>query len=326
MEAIRPSVTVLYDGKDISSDLSPGLISVEYTDNSEGVSDEVMIAVEDTAGLWRNGWYPDKGATLELTFSLGALSLPCGEFEIDEVEFTGPPDTVQIRALAAGVKKAFRTKQTRAYENVTLKDIASKVAAAYSLTLSGEIAPINIKHKLQHRTRDLTFLKELALEYGYTFAVRGKKLVFTALDSIESTPGVAILDVTDVTRYQFRDKMLETFKDAKAKYHNPQTNEVVEGEQSASVKDVSGDTLEIRTKSEDATQAKAKAKAALHQANSKKVEGSLSLPGNPQLMAGLNLTLTGFGGKLSGKYHILRSRHTISRGAGYMTEIEVKQL
>ena len=326
MEAVKPFVTVIYDGKDITSDLSPTLISVTYTDDVDGKSDEVNIAVTDSAGLWKEGWYPTKGSTLTVSLGIGSRVMPCGDFEIDEIDCQGPPDTVTMRALAAGVKKANRTKNSEAFEESTLKDIAGKIAAKHGFTVQGTIKPVKIKRLTQYRQEDLTFLRKLSLEYGHTFAVRGKKLVFSTLESIESKGAVKSLTRSDMTSYRFRDKALETYKAANVKYHNPLKNEVMEGNESASASDTSADTLEVRTKAEDATQAKEKANAALHQANGKKVEASFSMPGDPDLCAGVNVNITGFGTKLSGKYHILRSRHMVDASGGYSLEIECKKI
>jgi len=332
VEAITATYKVTYAGKDITADISASVISISYTDNVEGESDELVLEIEDTTGKWREAWYPDQGATLTATMEYGGASLDCGTFEIDMIEFMGPPGTVTVRALAAGVKKAMRTKRSRAYEDVTLSDIASRIAAAYSLTVEGTVRPVKIKRATQHRKQDLRFLTELALEYGYSFSVRGTRLVFTSLDSIEA--GAAVFQVTpgDVTSYSFRDQIVGTYAGAAVAWHNPETNEAITGTEEApasigfKIPGVNLNLLEIRTKAEDSTQAKEKAAAALREANTKKVTAALSMPADPRLCSGINVGLSGFGAKLSGKFHILRATHTINRGNGYTTDIEAKKI
>lgn len=323
MEAITATYKVTYAGKDITADISASVISISYTDNVEGESDELVLEIEDATGKWREAWYPDQGATLTATMEYGGASLDCGTFEIDMIEFMGPPDTVTVRALAAGVKEAMRTKRSRAYEDVTLSDIASRIAAAYSLTVEGTVRPVKIKRATQHRKQDLRFLTELALEYGYSFSVRGNKLVFTSLDSIEAGAAVFQIEPGDVTSYSFRDQIVGTYAGAAVAWHNPETNEAITGDESGGD---GTDTLEIRTKAEDSTQAKEKAAAALREANTKKVTAALSMPADPRLCSGINVGLSGFGAKLSGKFHILRATHTINRGNGYTTDIEAKKI
>ena len=79
--------------------------------------------------LWRNGWFPDKGATLRATLRVAdwtdegdTAELYCGQFFIDEITAQGPESTVTIKARSTpvGSKKessggdAMRTKKTRA--------------------------------------------------------------------------------------------------------------------------------------------------------------------------------------------------------------------
>jgi phage protein D len=87
---------------------------------------------------------------------------------------------------------------------------------------------------------------------------------------------------------------------------------------------VKEDTINIRTKAENKQQAEAKAKASLHEANSKQVTGSLEMEGDPLLMAGQNVTLAGFN-RLSGLFNIVSAEHSIDR-QGYTCSIEIKKV
>ena len=65
-----------------------------------------------------------------------------------------------------------------------------------------------------------------------------------------------------------------------------------------------------------------KAKAALANGNHT-IEGPFSLPGNPYLIAGLNVEVKDVG-HFSGKYHITEAHHIIDKTSGYATSLEVK--
>jgi phage protein D len=130
-----PSFEVLYAGKDITTDISAHLISVSYSDRTEGESDEVEIVVEDTDGKWMNEWYPEKGDRINLSVGYDGNMLDCGEFTIDELELDGPPRTLTIRALAAGINSPLRSKRSSAHESQSLRQIAEAVAARQGLTI-----------------------------------------------------------------------------------------------------------------------------------------------------------------------------------------------
>jgi phage protein D len=87
----------------------------------------------------------------------------------------------------------------------------------------------------------------------------------------------------------------------------------------------SSDSLEIRSKAESPAQAEQKATAALHHKNSQQQKGSVSLEGNPLLVACNNFTLTGFG-TLSGKYYIEKSVHKITKTSGYDLDLDIKRI
>ena len=69
MLAKRHAATVVYNQKDISVDLAAHLKGLSYTDNMSGEADTLDLTLEDKAGMWQNAWFPDKGATLDVTLN-----------------------------------------------------------------------------------------------------------------------------------------------------------------------------------------------------------------------------------------------------------------
>lgn len=344
MEAIKkPQFQVIYGSKDITKDISKSLISLTYNDAEEGETDDVSFEVEDTDGLWRDAWYPSKGDTIELSIGYDGVLLNCGKFVVDEIALQGAPDTVTIRGLAAATNSPLRTKRSTAHEKQTLKQIAEKIAAKNGLSVQGEIANIQIERVTQNRESDLGFLARIAKEYGYLFSVRDKSLIFTSIYGIENGQPVLDIDRTDLIRYRVTDKSVKTFKAATVKYREPKTNAVVTatvkaGEEfsiltTTAIKVATGganlttsdDVMEIDLKAENKQQAETKAQAALHRANTDGQDGNFAVYGEPLFVAGNNFMLTGMG-KLSGKWHISKSSHSISRGGGYITSLEAKRI
>lgn len=326
MEKVREQAfEVVYAGKDITTDVTNFITNISYTDKTEGESDTIELTVDDTDALWRSSWYPTKGDAISVKIGYSDLLLPCGTFEIDEVELSGPPDQIVIRGLATGIKPAMRTRNNSAHESKTLKEIANTIASKHGMTVEGEIENIRINRATQHRETDLEFLKRISWKYGHVFSVRDKKLVFTTIYKLEEGKAVTAIDRTDLVRWSLRDKTTETYKNAEVKYHDPVEKKVVKHEESGTATDTAGDTLVIQCKAENPTQARAQAKAALHRANSRRQSGSITLEGNPLLVAGNNFELTGLG-VLSGTYHIEESRHSLSRSSGYLTDLTIKKV
>lgn len=336
MEKIRvPKFKIVYDNRDITEDISPNVLSLSYTDNDSKEADEIDITVEDVDALWRNSWYPQKGSKISLSigYEIDAVLLDFGTFEVDEVSLSGPPDTIQIKAIAAGFKKGMRTKKSKSFENQTLRQIAQYVAAQNGLTLVGTIANVKFTRVSQNREKDLSFLARIAHEYGYLFSVRDTQLIFTSVFEIEAGQPVRTIDRSQLRSYNIKDKTSETYKAVNVAYHNPQDGAVktarvdtLSNRDNVTYKQIaSEDTLEMRSKAETPAQADEKAKAAIHYKNSDQRTGSLNMEGEPLLVAGNNFMLTGLG-ELSGKYYITKSSHRLDKGSGYTTGVEIKQI
>lgn len=343
----EPVFVLVYEKKDITHDVSAYVIAVTYTDYLAGQSDELDVELEDTDGRWRDAWYPGKGDTLSLKMGYeGAPLLPCGSFEIDEIEFADVPSTVTIKGLATGVKKSVRTRQPRAYEHTTLAAIAGRVARRNHLTLVGRIRPIAIDRVTQFQERDVAFLARLAREYGYVFKITGTKLVFTEHAALREADPVIRLVPADVTSIRLRDKIKDVYAQAKGTYHNPKTKKavskklIVYGDKDGKVEvtgtstqpsgkrtsgqSTSGDTLHLSARSGSKATLQVKTQAALDRANLQQTGGTLTMLGNTRLVAGNMFTLDEYG-RLSGKYLIESARHRLDRGGGYVTELEVKR-
>lgn len=340
----KPYARIIYNGKDITSDISEYLLRVvvvdkqlQKTGEEKAESDELTIELEDTDGLWRAEWMPQKQDRLTVEIGYEDEVYSFGTFEVDEIEFSGPPDTVSLRAIAAGISKKLRTKRSTAHEGKTLRQIAQSIASANGLTVEGEIEDIQIGRVTQDRETDLAFLERIARTYGYMFSVRDSKCVFTNIFDIHRADSVLTIDRTEVSSYSIKSSTVDTKASAKVSYTEPASMEEIEyewadgGEEGMDYssgeieKRTAEDVLEIRTRVENKQQAERVARTALHAHNSKQVTGSLSMDGRPTLMAGINFEFTGMR-KLSGKYNIEQATHTVERGGGYSVSLEIKKV
>ncbi|MBO9674412.1 MAG: hypothetical protein J7577_13270 [Sphingobacteriaceae bacterium] len=331
MRLPKPYFKILYNNKNITTDVSENFLSLNYKDKVSGESDEIELVLEDKSGKWVNEWYPQKGAYLNITIGLNSKILECGVFQVDEIEFTGPPDQISIKGLSTGIYGKMRTRKGYAHENKTLSEIIHTLAAKNKFTVVGSIENIRIGRSTQRRETDLQYINRLSSEYGYNFTVKGTQLVFIKQTELESFGSVLSIDKTDVMPgYSFKDKTTNIFKGTVVKFYNPNTSKVVKSERSG---DLPGedpsyskelDTLELRGKVENEEQANAKAEAYTHRMNTLQQTGTIPVPGNVVLVAGVNFELTGFGA-FSGIWHVLSSEHAIDTG-GYITTAEIKRI
>lgn len=329
----KPYLKVTYNGVNITTDITSQLIDLQVVDKLSGETDELTIRVEDSDGLWRSSWYPRKRDRIAVELGYEDEVLAFGTFEVDEIEASGPPDTVSIKAIAAGISKQLRSKRSSAHEGKTLRQVAQTVAAANSLTVVGDIGDIQIGRVTQDRETDMGFLKRIAGDYGYVFSVRDSQLIFTDVFELEKGGTVKQIDRTEVMSYSVKDTTKDTATTAEVSYSDPESAEEVDFEYESDELEgygvdegeVKSDRLKVDKRVENPQQAERVTKTALHKANSRQVTATLELPGDPRLMAGANIEFTGMR-KHSGKYQLQQVSHTFSRGSGYTCSLDCNKI
>lgn len=331
METLRkPTFKILYNGKNITEDLTNEILGLSYTDKIKGESDDISFVVDDSKGLWRNQWRPEKGDIIQVWMGYENQLFPAGIFEVDEIQIAGPPDKVEIRAAAANLKKSIRTKRSYGHENKTLKQIVQKIATDHGLEIVGTInSSFLIKRITQYRETDLSFLERLAKQYGYIFSIRDEQLIFTSIYDLESSSSSFEIHRTDLNSYSITDKTVDSNQDsANIKFFNPRKGEVIESKDNTDwgLFYASGvDSIEEYKNVDNVTQADEITKASLHDKKTHQVIVNFKIEGDPRILSGVNFELGGLG-QYSGKYNILDSNHSISPSGGYITTGKAKKI
>ncbi|EII2806789.1 phage protein D [Salmonella enterica subsp. enterica serovar Java] len=330
----QPAYRLVYNRKDITHDVSVYVTSVSYTDKLSGESDEIQVDLEDAEGRWRDAWYPGKGDTLTLQMGYAGETLrECGTFSIDEIELSGPPDSVSLRGLATSVTVAMRTKVSRGFENTTLAAIAQRIAGKHHLQLQGQIEPLTLDRVTQYDETDLAFLKRLARDYGYLVKVTHTHVIFSSLDKLRDAPPTFTFTRSGISRYSLRDTINRIYKGAKHRSQNSRTKQVVTyqadgGESTTTVstatrgQNTSADTLMLSGRAANQGAAGHRTRAALSLKNQYQKVATLSMAGNIRLRAGHNVTLTRFGAS-DGKWLTGSVRHSMTRSGGYTMVVEL---
>lgn len=319
-----PEWVLSYEGVNITTDVSRMVVSITYIDHLDALSGEVELEVEDREQRWQGEWYPGLGDTINLMVGYrGEELLPCGDFELDELELAGPPDVFRLRGLAAFVTAPLRTANSTGYEGQSLTAIAQTIASkyGYSVVDAPGAADVQFDRITQKEETDLAFLKRIAAEHGFDFTVRGTSLVFYARATLESEPAVATLSRSDTLRFGFRNRTRHIYKASRVSYQDAMAKKLVTEGAQATVTMPTGDTLKRVERCENGQQASLKAKAALDAKNLRFVTASLRVPGSTVLSAGNNVALDGFG-NFDGTYMVRTARHHLAREVGYITDVE----
>ncbi|MBC3249287.1 phage late control D family protein [Serratia fonticola] len=204
---VAPAFMLTMQGKDITQNISPRLLSLSLVDNRGFEADQLDIELDDTDG---QVMMPVRGAVLSLL--LGWQGQPLvnkGTFTVDEVEHRGTPDTLTIRARSADFRGTLNSRREESYHDTTLGAVLEKIAARNKLaaSIAEGLAGIAIPHIDQAQESDAKFLTRLATRNGAEVSVKAGKLLFLNGGSGVTASGKPIPQVTierrDGDQHQF---------------------------------------------------------------------------------------------------------------------------
>ncbi|MBF6569060.1 MAG: hypothetical protein IVW54_09305 [Candidatus Binataceae bacterium] len=322
-----PNWILTYTGQNITADISSMVLSISYIDHLSSRAGELEILVEDSSRQWQGAWYPALGDEVNLLIGYrNAPLLPCGDFEIDQLELDGPPDSFRMRCLSAYITPAMRTRNTFIYENQSLLAIAATVAQKYQLQVVGIADAINpvFSRIVQKHESDVEFLNRIAREHDYDFTVRGSQLIFYFRAALAAEVPQITLTRSDVERFSFQNRTRHIYKAAQLNYFDPDTRQLIS--QSAEAAGIpTGDTIKLVARCDNGQQALLKAQAALDEANSSFIHATFLLPGNTALSAGNTVALSGWG-SFDGRYLAVQTEHLLNRKSGYTTKLIMRRV
>lgn len=117
MHAERYS-SLRYNGKDVTQDITKSLTDFQYNDAASGSLDDLTVTLEDRERNWQGPWSPVEGDQLVAAIRTvnwdkpGEIKkLPLGTFEVDSIDFSGPPDTISIKAVSLPVTSEVRMQR-----------------------------------------------------------------------------------------------------------------------------------------------------------------------------------------------------------------------
>lgn len=130
-----------------------------------------------------------------------------GAFTVDEVQLSGPPDTMTIRGKASDMRGSGKTVRSGSWENVPLSQIVNEVAKRNGWESVCPVAT-KIERVDQRNESDFNFVTRLAKQYDSTAKVAEGKLLVMPRQGGSSISGKALqvitISKTEVERYQFR--------------------------------------------------------------------------------------------------------------------------
>ena len=194
-----PAFKVSIEDKDLTAIVSPRLINLTLTLCRGDESDQLDISLDDSDGKLA---LPPRGAQIALALGWQASGLvDLGKFTVDEVEHSGAPDTITLRARSANLIDTFKQQQEHSFHKTTLGAIIEAIAFRNELAsgVSARLRDTAIEHIDQTHESDAAFLRRLGRKYDAVATVKNDTLLFIPINQSRTASGKA-LPVIPITR------------------------------------------------------------------------------------------------------------------------------
>lgn len=218
---MKPTFRIVADGKDITMLINDRLLSLRTSDKPGMESDDFELRIDDRDQAVA---LPSRGAGIEVYLGYTGQALTrLGRYTVDEIELSGPPDTLVIRGKASDMRGSGKTVRSGSWENVPLQQIVRDVAARNGWQ---PVCPVQTKVPRvdQLNESDYNFITRLAKQYDCTAKLADGKLLVMPRQGGQTASGKnlspVVLKRSDLSRYQFRLGDRNTQKAVRTKHQD----------------------------------------------------------------------------------------------------------
>ena len=320
---MQPQFRITADGRDITVLINDRLLSLRTTDKPGMESDEFELHIDARDGVVA---LPARGAVLEVHLGYAGQTLNLlGRYSVDEVELSGPPDTLVVRGKACDLRGSGKTIRSGSWEQVTLQRIVADIAARNGWQA---VCPVTaqVPRVDQYSESDFNFITRLARLHDCTGKLANGQLLVLPRQGGQSASGKALGVVSiargDVSQWQFRLADKNTHKAVRTRHLDGasghlQAVELANGDAPDGLQPVYTD----RHLYPNRAAAEQAAKARLASFNRDTANVRLDMPGRTDLFAERRIDLQGFLAGLDGIY-LVESVEQMFTASGWRTTVQ----
>ena len=324
---MTPLYSIFADGVDVTASFQGRLLDLSVKDEAGQESDTLSITLDDRDGALA---LPRAGARLAVALGYRERGLyPMGVFVVDDVTSKGGNSgmTLAITARAVDTRETLKERRDKHYDKKTLGDILQEEAGEHGLAavVSPQLADFQYDYLAKRGESLLHFGGRLARRHDATFKIAGGKLIFARRGAGESAsgfglPGVAVTRPGNLIGWSIKPKMgRPRYGEARAAwYDRHRAKRVIE-----TVAGGKGPASVNTHLQQNSSEAKTAAQTDRAQKERQKAGGSLTIIGNPLVMAGTIVTVSGCRTGVDGAWLAKSVEHNYSEN-GYVTKITVE--
>jgi phage protein D len=327
-ERVQPQADyrITLNGRDLSMAIAPRLMSLSLEESRSDEADMLDLVLDDSD----NGLaIPKRGDDIKVAIGwVGKPLIDKGTFTVDEVEHSGAPDIITIRARSASMTNEMHERREMSWHGQTIGSIVRAIAGRHSLkaAIADALAQVAIAHIDQTHESDMSFLTRLARRYDAVMNVKDLNLLFMPIGTGKTASGKTLgaLDLTRASgdQHRYHVAQRESYTAVRAHYHSAgaarRKSVVVGGENNKNVKVLPEDY---------ATEAEARAAATAELARTQRSQATMSYHlaiGVPEAFPEMPVNVSGLKPEINDTpWLVKRARHTIA-DSGLTTDLEME--
>lgn len=220
----RPSYRITLGGTDITPRINGRLVSLRLRTQRGLEADQLDITLTDHDGALE---LPRRGVSLSVAYGWQDEGLiDKGLFTVDEIQHSGAPDQITIRARSADLRGQLPGKRTQSWHDITVAEIIDTIAKRHGLdpVIGDTLGGIRVGHIDQTDESDLNFLTRLGERHDAIAAVKAGRMLFTIAGQALTASGLAMPTISitrrdgDQHRYSITDR--EAYTGVKAYWND----------------------------------------------------------------------------------------------------------
>lgn len=326
---MKPRIDVTIDGQPVAGHFYNRLVSATITDNEGGEADTFDIELNDGPPDFLA--IPRKGAVADIKLGYGDQLVSIGQFTVDKNPISCLPYKMSISGKSADLRDSkLKVRQERNWDKKKLSDVVSEIAKESGLipAVDEEIGAHEYGWLAQEDETNIHFLERLAQRHNALFAVKQGRLIFAKKGSGHSASGAFVgtvivtpdLIVQGTCKFEANDRT--KYKKVVAYYQDKNKAERVEVEAEG---DGEGESVyRIPEPFADAAEADKAAQAKSNELKRGESSASVTVRGDPAIIAGAPLLFENVRPGLDGVPYIIKKvTHKFGKN-GFTTAIDAK--
>ena len=158
-------------GADVTQKIEQRLISLTLTDNRGFEADQLSIELDDADGQLM---MPRRGVELSLALGWkGEALFPKGTYTVDEIEHSGTPDRLILRAQR-GLPPDSEHEARKSWHQTSVGEVVKEIAGRHKLktAIGDDVTKMAVDHIDQTNESDASFLMRLAKQCGAVACIK----------------------------------------------------------------------------------------------------------------------------------------------------------